>query len=80
MVPRGRDAGRLYAYAATGAEGLRDMAMAIAVPEALSVIDLAALRAKPMPGFQNGQRLGLDVLARLVQRLRKPLGRFGAGD
>ena len=78
MVPRGRDAGRLYAYAAMGVEGLRDTATAIATPEALTVIDLAALRGKPMPAFRSGQRL--DVLARPVRRLRKPLGQFGAGD
>lgn len=80
MVPRGRDAGRLYAYAATDAPGLRDMAAAIAPPEALAVVNPAALQAKPMPGFQPGQRLGVDVLARPVRRLRQPLGRFGAGD
>lgn len=80
MVPRGRDAGRLYGYAATAADGLRAMAAAIAPPEALAVIDPAAVRTKPMPDFQAGQRLGLDVLARPVRRLRKPLGRFGAGD
>lgn len=80
MIPRRRDTGRLYAYAATDAANLRDMAAAIAPPEALAVLDPASLRAKPMPGFQPGQRLGVDMLARPVRRLRQPLGRFGAGD
>lgn len=79
MVPRGRDAGQLYAYSRHGAEALRDMAAAIMLPEMQGVIDLASLQAKPMPEFHAGQRLGIDVLARPVRRLRKPLGGYGAG-
>lgn len=79
MIPRGRDSGQLYAYSRQPAEDLRAMAAAIMLPDMLGVIDPASLQSKPLPAFHSEQRLGIDVLTRPVRRLRKPLGRFGAG-
>lgn len=79
MIPRGCDAGQLYAYTDHAADALRNMAAAIMLPEMRAVIDPATLQSKPMPAFQTGQRLGIDVLARPIRRLRKPLAGYGAG-
>lgn len=70
-APGGREAS-LYGYSATGAEELRETAEAIALPEALAVLPLAGLEAKPMPAvWRAGQRLGFDIRLRPVVRLAK---------
>jgi CRISPR system Cascade subunit CasE len=59
---------------------LRATAQAIALPEHLSVVDLAAMEDKPMPAIWTaGQRLGFDLLARPVRRLNAPIGNFAKG-
>lgn len=68
-APGAREAS-LDGYSAAGPEGLRDTARAIALPEALAVLPLAGLEAKPMPTtWRAGQRLGFDIRLRPVVRL-----------
>lgn len=72
-APGGQEA-NLYAYAATRPETLRETAGAIALPDALAVLPLAGLEAKPMPAsWRPGQRLGFDIRVRPVVRLAKPI-------
>lgn len=80
LVPPRRDQANLYAYATASAEALRTTAAAIALPEHLAVLDIAALQGKPMPGqWASGQKLGFDLLTRPVRRLNGSLGGFGKG-
>lgn len=77
VEPRG-GWGSLYAYCRADAAGLRDEAHAVAPPEHLGVIDLAALAGKPMPDdWRTGRRLGFEIRARPVRRLLKPLAEAG---
>lgn len=72
-APGGQEA-NLYAYSAADPDALRETAAAIALPDALAVLPLAGLEAKPMPaGWRSGQRLGFDIRARPVTRLAKPV-------
>lgn len=64
-----RGNGSLYAYATQGAEELIDTARMTGTPEMLAAVDIAQLRAKPMPLPQPGQRLGFDLRFRPVRRL-----------
>lgn len=73
MVGQGARRAGLYAYSVQSAEALRDMARTIAPPEACDVISPEELRAKPLPAFQAGQRLGFDVTLLPTRRLRQPL-------
>lgn len=80
LVPPRANAGNLYSYSTSPAATLRATAQAIALPEHLSVIDLVALEAKPMPTIWTaGQRLGFDLLARPVRRLNGPVAGFAKG-
>jgi CRISPR system Cascade subunit CasE len=80
LVPPRANAGNLYAYSAASADSLRATARAIALPEHLGAITLAALEGKPMPTtWTAGQRLGFDLLARPVRRLNAPLAGFAKG-
>ncbi len=83
VPPRGR-AGNLYAYTETDAAALRDAARVHALPEHLSVLALDRLEGKLMPAvWRAGQRLGFDLRARPIRRLRRdldtPAGRFAKG-
>jgi len=86
VPPRGTTRAHLYAYSPLAAETLKQEARAVALPEHLGVIELAALEDKPMPtAWQVGRRLGFELRLRPVRRLLKPLalpgGRpFGVGD
>lgn len=72
-VPGGPEAS-LYGYSTTEPEALCDTARAIALPEALAILPVAGLEAKPMPaGWRVGQRLGFDIRLRPVVRLAKPI-------
>ncbi|MBP2301928.1 type I-E CRISPR-associated protein Cas6/Cse3/CasE [Azospirillum picis] len=78
LVPPGQAGGggrgSLYAYCRADAAALRDEAHAVAPPEHLAVIDLAALADKPMPDdWRAGRRLGFEIRARPVRRLLAPL-------
>ena len=84
VAPRSA-AGNLYAYSAMDAEALRAAAGIYALPDHLSVLPLGRLEGKPMPeDWRPGQRLGIDLRARPVRRLRRdldtPLGRIGNGS
>lgn len=70
-APGGREAS-LYGYSVAEPAALRETAAAIALPEALTVLPLAGLEAKPMPAvWRAGQRLGFDIRLRPVVRLAK---------
>lgn len=79
MVPPRGGRGHVYAWTDQTPEALRDLAAAIALPEIAGIADPAALQARVLPPFHHGQRLGMDVLARPVRRLRHPAGGFAAG-
>lgn len=78
VTPR-QDSAALYIYSASDDAALRAMAREIAPPDHLAVLSLEAIRSKPLPDFPAGRSLGFDLLVRPVRRLRRPLGRFGAG-
>lgn len=60
----------LYGYSTVAPETLRDTAQAIAPPEALALLPLSRLDAKPMPeGWRAGQVLGFDLRVRPIVRL-----------
>ena len=64
----------LYAYSDLEAAALREMAEVAAPPDCLEVLDVASLRAKPMPArFPARQRLGFDIRVRPVRRLARGL-------
>lgn len=70
----GNTCGNLYAYTSHDAEALHDMAQTVGLPDALAVIALDQLMAKPMPGdWREGRRLGFDLRLRPTMRLIKPL-------
>ncbi|WP_272010920.1 type I-E CRISPR-associated protein Cas6/Cse3/CasE [Roseovarius sp. ZX-A-9] len=77
--------GKLYAYAATDAEGLRATASVTAGPGEAEVLPLDRLRSIPRPEatWQDGQRLGFDLRVRPVVRLLRgiegPDGSFAKG-
>ena len=64
-----RGTGSLYAYADQGADELAETARMTGTPEMLAAVDIAHLRAKPMPMPKAGQRLGFDLRFRPVRRL-----------
>ncbi len=71
LVPPRRRVGNLYAYSAMDAKALRAAAQAQALPEHLEVLRLARLQSKAMPThWHERQRLGFDLRARPVRRLR----------
>ena len=65
----------LYAYSNLEEGALRAVSEVAAPPDGLEVIDVAGLRAKPMPArfFSAGQRLGFDIRVRPVRRLAQDL-------
>ncbi|WP_295048847.1 type I-E CRISPR-associated protein Cas6/Cse3/CasE [uncultured Paracoccus sp.] len=70
----GRKGGSLYGYSTVAPEALRDMAQAIAPPEALALLPLSGLQAKPMPQvWRAGQVLGFDLRVRPVVRLNSAI-------
>ena len=74
LVPPRQTKGNLYAYSALDAESLRANAQIQALPEHLGVLSLDHLKSKPMPcDWRVGQRLGFDLRARPVRRLRQDL-------
>lgn len=74
LVPPRQTKGNLYAYSALDDESLRAAAQIQALPEHLGVLFLDALKSKPMPlDWRVGQRLGFDLRARPVRRLRQDL-------
>lgn len=78
----GRGGGSLYGYARIAPEALCETAAAIAPPEALALLTLDRLEAKPMPAqWRTGQILGFDLRTRPVVRLSSaiPPGRDPAG-
>lgn len=79
MVAPGKRAAALYAYTTAAPEVLMDTAAAAAPPELTGVLDLQRLRAKPMPGFRAGQKIGFDLLVRPVVRLASDLPVSGPG-
>ena len=72
MPARGGRTAMLYAYSAQAAEALADMAATVALPEIETVLQLSALKGRPMPGhlFTPGRRLGFDIRLRPVLRAR----------
>ena len=79
----GRGGGSLYGYSTVAPETLSETAQTIAPPEALALLPLTSLQAKPMPQvWRAGQVLGFDLRVRPVVRLssaippdQDPLGR-----
>ena len=66
--------GALYAYADHDQEALREIAAATAPPDCCGALDPGKLCSKPMPvRFPRGRRLGFDLRARPVRRLRNDL-------
>ena len=64
----------LYAYSDLEEVALRDVSEAVGPPDCLDVLNLAGLRAKPMPErFPAGRRLGFDTRVRPVRRLARDL-------
>lgn len=75
LVPPRRRTGNLYAYSRLDAEALRAAAAVQAMPDHLGALKLDALESKSMRGaWRAGQRLGFDLHARPVRRLRRDLG------
>ncbi|QPC44971.1 type I-E CRISPR-associated protein Cas6/Cse3/CasE [Kaustia mangrovi] len=69
MPAPGGKSGTLYAYTASPADALRELAEAVAAPEHLDVVDLGRLRTKPMPqDWPQDRRLGFDIRIRPVRR------------
>ena len=74
LVPPRRTGGNLYGYSALDAEALRAAAHAHALPEHLTVLFPDRLESRPMPrDWRVGHRLGFDLRARPVRRLRRDL-------
>ena len=73
MVAPGKRAAALYAYTPTAPETLTETAAGAAPPELAGVFDLPGFRARPMPDFRTGQKLGFDLLVRPVVRLASDL-------
>lgn len=66
----GRGGSSLYGYSTVAPEILCETAQAIAPPEALALLPLSGLQAKPMPQvWRVGQVLGFDLRVRPVVRL-----------
>ncbi len=72
MPARGGRSAMLYAYSRQSADDLADMAATVALPEIQGVLQLSALKGRPMPGylFAPGKRLGFDLRLRPVLRAR----------
>ena len=74
LVPPTKSAGNLYAYSAMDAAALRAAGRAHALPEHLNILRLDGLMSKTMPKeWRAGQRLGFDLRARPIRRLRSAL-------
>ena len=74
LVPPRSNSGNLYAYSTLDSDALSTAAETFATPEQLKVIVPALLESKPMPDdWFEGQRLGFDLRARPVKRLRREL-------
>lgn len=68
VAPKG--SASLYGYSALPPGTLRDTARIVAPPEALALLPLDRMEAKPMPGdWREGQMLGFDLRAVPVVRL-----------
>lgn len=66
----GKRGSSLYGYSTAAPDVLKETAEAIAPPEALALLPLSRLDAKPMPqAWRTGQVLGFDLRARPVVRL-----------
>ena len=84
LVPPRQRAGSLYLYSPMAAEVLKAAADLCAWPEHLGVLPLSRLESRPMPGtWLAGHRLGFDLRARPIRRLRRDLdgvrGRMSRG-
>ncbi len=84
LVPPRQSEGSLYLYSPMAADALKAAADCCAWPEHLDVLPLARLKSRPMPGtWAAGHRLGFDLRARPIRRLRRDLdglrGRFSRG-
>lgn len=76
-----RRSGSLYAYADSDDATLQDVAADTAPPDCLEPLDPAQMVSKPMPStFAPGRRLGFDLRARPVRRLRRELADRQSGD
>ena len=74
LVPPRRNQASLYLYSPMAAEDLRGVAERFALPEHLGVLRMPDLAGKRMPStWSAGQRLGFDLRARPVRRLRRDL-------
>ena len=70
----GKGRSSLYGYSTIAPETLRETAEAIAPPEALALLPLSGLQAKPMPqAWRTGQVLGFDLRVRPVVRLNSAI-------
>lgn len=74
LVPPRRRLGNLYAYSKMNADGLRDMALAHALPEHLEIAVIDKIAGKIIPtSWKQNQRLGFDLRIRPVRRLGSDL-------
>jgi CRISPR system Cascade subunit CasE len=74
MVQRGKSKGSVYAYTTSTDLELRDAATTAAAPEISRILALDRLATKPMPdSWVTGRRLGFDVRARAIVRIRTEL-------
>ena len=83
VAPRGAR-GNLYGYCENAGEDLQAAGRTHALPEHLSVLNIDRLEGKVMPtAWKAGQRIGFDLRARPVRRLKNDLatdkGTFRAG-
>jgi len=81
MVAHGQRRATLYAYTGQDADVLQKTAEVVATPDILTVLDISALAAKPLPkqAFTTGKRLGFDIKLRPVVRLHKESKEARAG-
>ena len=76
-----RRTGALYAYADSDHATLQDVASDTAPPDCLAPINPAQMLSKPMPSmFAPGRRLGFDLRARPVRRLRRDVADGQSGE
>ncbi len=74
LVAGRQTVGSLYGYCVSDVDSLREDSRIHAPPEHLSVLRLERLEGKPMPSaWTEGWRLGFDVRARPVRRLKNDL-------
>jgi len=80
MVSPGAASGTLYAYMRPNEAALKQVVAETALPDALTVCDVAALAAKAMPQtWKVGRRVAFDLRVRPLKRLIKPVGVFPKG-